>query len=625
MDGYIRIKTKIDNSEIDKQIKTLEAKIKKLQEDNTRKSQEQDVLQSEINKYEELTQNAEEYRQTIKKLEQDKANMVKTDPNLVVSTTPEYNNISTQLDAIKQKYMKATAEIDKQAPKIKKVYTKLSQIKDKQEENNLKMIQYRQEIEKVNMNNIQKGVNNVGKGISNQIKKIGKLAFAVVGIRSAWFAVRGAMNLVTRYDNQSAIDFEYIGFAISQILVPAVQQLAKLLYTVLSYVNAIMSAWFGINLFSNASAKAFQRMKNNASGTAKSVKEIQKSLQGFDEMNVISDSSKSNGTTAGGVAPSMDLSGMQGEIPAWLKWIIDNKDLITSVLGGIAAGILAIKFGLNGIKSLGISMMVTGIIKLVQDLQEYLKDPSWENFGKIITDIGLIVLGLGIIIGGVPAIIGGAIAIIVGLVVSNWQKIKELLQKAIEWIEEKINAFPGIANIVGNSILAIFKGVIEMVLNLFDGLFTGVKQILDGIIMIFKGDFKGGITSVAKGIGNILIGVVNGVTSGINAILYPIRTLIVEAGKIAGKNWTLNKISIPKIPLLAKGTVVSRPTPAIIGEAGAEAVVPLENNLEWLDKMADMISSKIGGSGNVNVYLDGRLIQRQMAKRGQQLAFSTNS
>ena len=37
------------------------------------------------------------------------------------------------------------------------------------------------------------------------------------------------------------------------------------------------------------------------------------------------------------------------------------------------------------------------------------------------------------------------------------------------------------------------------------------------------------------------------------------------------------------------------------------------------------ISSKIGGNGNVNVYLDGRLIQRQIAKKEQQLAFSTNS
>lgn len=625
MDGYLKIKTKIDNSDVDKQIKNLEGKIKKLQEDNSRKSQEQDVLQSEINKYEELTQSAEEYRQTIKKLEQDRANMVKADPNLVVSSTTEYNNISSQLDAIKQKYASATAEIDKQTPKINRVYTKLEQVKNKQIENNNKIAEFKQQIEQVNINNIQKGINNVGKGISNQIKKIGKLAFAVVGIRTAWYAVRGAINSVTQYNDQIATDFEYMRFAIAQFLVPAVQQLVKLLYTVLSYVNAITSAWFGVNLFSNASAKAFQKMKNNASGTAKSVKEIQKSLQGFDEMNVISDSSKSNGTTAGGVAPSMDLSGMQGEIPAWLKWIIDNKDLITSVLGGIAAGILAIKFGLNGIKSLGISMMVTGIIKLVQDLQEYLKDPSWENFGKIITDIGLIVLGLGIIIGGVPAIIGVAIAIIVGLVVSNWQKIKELLQKAIDWIDEKINSFPGAINILGNWILSIFKGAIQIVLNLFDGLFTGIKQILDGIIQIFRSDFKNGLTNVVKGIGNILIGIINGITAGINAVLYPIRALIVEAGKIAGKNWSLNNISIPKIPLLAQGTVVSRPTPAIIGEAGAEAVVPLENNLEWLDKMADMISSKIGGSRNVNVYLDGRLIQRQIAKKGQQLAFSTNS
>lgn len=47
----------------------------------------------------------------------------------------------------------------------------------------------------------------------------------------------------------------------------------------------------------------------------------------------------------------------------------------------------------------------------------------------------------------------------------------------------------------------------------------------------------------------------------------------------------------------AKGGIVKQATRAIIGEAGAEAVVPLENNTEWIDLLAD----KLGGRG-VNVY-----------------------
>ena len=41
MDGYLKIKTKIDNKDVDKGITELENKIKKLQEDNSKSSTEQ--------------------------------------------------------------------------------------------------------------------------------------------------------------------------------------------------------------------------------------------------------------------------------------------------------------------------------------------------------------------------------------------------------------------------------------------------------------------------------------------------------------------------------------------------------------------------------------------------------
>ena len=55
MDGYLKIKTKIDNKDIEKGIVELENKIKKLQLDNSKSSKEQDSLQKEVNKYEEIS------------------------------------------------------------------------------------------------------------------------------------------------------------------------------------------------------------------------------------------------------------------------------------------------------------------------------------------------------------------------------------------------------------------------------------------------------------------------------------------------------------------------------------------------------------------------------------------
>lgn len=58
------------------------------------------------------------------------------------------------------------------------------------------------------------------------------------------------------------------------------------------------------------------------------------------------------------------------------------------------------------------------------------------------------------------------------------------------------------------------------------------------------------------------------------------------------------QLGIKTINKLATGGIVRHATNAIIGEDGAEAVVPLENNTEWIDLLAE----KLGGRGGVNVY-----------------------
>lgn len=59
-----------------------------------------------------------------------------------------------------------------------------------------------------------------------------------------------------------------------------------------------------------------------------------------------------------------------------------------------------------------------------------------------------------------------------------------------------------------------------------------------------------------------------------------------------------------KIPRLATGGITNRPTTALIGEAGREAVLPLENNTEWMDDLADRI-----GSRNITIRFTGSLAE----------------
>lgn len=662
MDGYLKIKTKLDNSGIDKDITELENKIKKAQTDNLGLDKEATGLQEEISQYEKLCNEADKYKEKIKQLEAERKTL--TLGGLSSTNVPQYDSLTTNIDLMKQKYSQATLEINKQASKIDKVYSKLDRIKAKQTENNAKVQEFKDKIESIKINKVQNQINNIGKGIQGQISKIGKMAFAIIGIRTAWNAVRSVISIVSQYNSQVSTDLEYMRYCIANALVPIVQSLIKLLYTALSYINAISTAWFGINLFSNSSAKNFQKMKNNASGTAKSAKEIQKSLQGFDEMNILQDNTGSTGGSVGVSTPSMDLRNMQGEIPAWLKWIIENKDIILSVMAGVTAGLLAWKLGLGGIKALGIGVMVAGVVLAIQGVIAYLNDPTFNNFGKVIQGIGIAILGLAIIIGNLPLAVIAAVVIIWGTIVKYWEQIKTFFQGGIDWLKEKSDWIRQMFGDVVGDIYDNFVSGLQDVLNWLDSTMKGIKanfnEIISFIKNVFSGNWQGAWQNIFNIFSNIwegmkntvktifgLIGkmainigktvgatisgafkaVVNGVLWAIENILNtPIRTvnrLIGVINKVPGIN--LGYLNTFNLPRLAKGGVISQPTQAIIGEAGREAVVPLENNMEWLDMLADKLASKIGTSGGSYIInLDGRTIQRGQAKRQQELAFATN-
>ena len=623
-------------------------------------------LKEEIEDYEELCRKATEYKEKIKQLKAEKASMRKQNPSLAVAKdTPEYAGIRTQIAEMQQKYAQVNQEIDKQAPRLEKTYDKLEKIKAKQSENNVKIAEFKSKIESANMGKVQNSVEKVGKSISSQIGKIGRMTLAIAAIRTAWGLVNSTINLVAQNNKQVATDFEYMKFAIAQTLLPVIQKLIGFLYTVLSYINAIANAWFGINLFGNASVKSFQKMKNSASGTAKATKEIKKSLQGFDEANVISDTS-SGGSGAGSSTPSMDLSGIQGDVPEWMKWIIENKDLVLAVLAGIASGLLAVKLGLDPIKSLGLGVLIAGIVYTIQALIAYLNNPSWENFGKLLQGVGAVILGLGILIGSVPAIVVGAIVLIVGIIVKYWNQIKDFLQNGIDWLSGKSEWVHYMFGDTLARIYDIFVDRLQEILNIFDSVFTAIKGIFDGLIMFITGVFTGDwqkawegikkifssiweglkgivisvwnfikslVVNIAKSVGDVISGVfkaiVNSVLWAIESILNkPINTingLIGIINNVPGIHIT--KLNTFNLPRMARGGIVNQPTQAIIGEAGAEAVIPLENNTEGLKLLANMIASQMNAStanGTVNVYLDGRLIQRQVCKRTQELAFATN-
>lgn len=437
-DGSIVIGTKLDTSKFDKQVTDLQNKIKKEEDKKiileTKIDYQEAQLQNAIDKTDEL---ADAY-QRFKAL-QEKVFMRKATP-VDMETFQQLQKQYGTLEKIDDKFQRA---VDKQSD----LQIKIEQTKMQYEGVNQKVQEYKQKLNSINIEKQKKDVDGlkgsidkVGSSFTGAVKKAGKLALAIFGIRSAWMLLRRASSELSGYDEQYAANLEYIRFVLTQAIAPVLRYIVNLAMQLLSWINAIAQAWFGVNLFANGSVEAFQKMKKGAGGVSKAVKEIKKQLLGFDEVNVLS-SQSDTGTSAGagGVSmPNFDVSGLQGEVPQWLQWIVDHKDEILPVLAGIAGAILALKLGLGGIAALGIGLVIAGIVLLIQGIIDFMKDPSWKNFMTILAGIALIVAGIAIACGAwVVALIAIGVAI-VAYIIKNWDKVKEIFSKVGKWFYDKV-------------------------------------------------------------------------------------------------------------------------------------------------------------------------------------------
>ena len=190
-------------------------------------------------------------------------------------------------------------------------------------------------------------------------------------------------------------------------------------------------------------------------------------------------------------------------------------------------------------------------------------------------------------------IVSAAIEMIVSIIVGFVDYIRPIFE--IFWDAMKMIvtvAFEAIENIIEIA-LAVIRGLFEAGTALLKGDFGAVWDALKGIVVDalaaiwdFVSTFFGELLDFLKGlpekIGRATIGMFNGIKNafkeainfiirGWNALEFRVPGFSI--GPIGYDGFTLG---VPDIPLLADGGIVNRATLAVIGEAGPEAVVPLD-------------------------------------------------
>ncbi len=425
---------------------------------------------------------------------------------------------------------------------------------------------------------------------------------------------------------------------------PAINSLMNALSKVTGTLAVFVSGLFGTSL--KDAKKQAEGLSKSLDDTAKSGEKASGSLASFDNLEVISDSgsSASGGVNSGSninydgeIVYSQKLLDILNKIS---KWVTDNSEIVIGFIGGVTGALIALKLlGLDPIQSLGIGIALAGAIILIQGIINFIKDPSWENFGTILTGLSLILAGVAIAMLAVNAAnpvawIMLAIAAVVALgavIIKNWDSIKEVFSKIWSWISEKViepvktgfasageylkekwnkvkEFFSGLwegmkdgAKNAWEGIKKVFSTVATFFKNIFTNAWEGVKRVFSVGGKIFDG-IKDGILNGFKAIVNSIIGGINKVVSipfnGINFALKKIRDI--EFLGISPFKNLIKTINVPQIPKLATGAVIPPRSEfmAILGDQrrGVNIETPLDTMVEAFNKALD---DRKSGSGDV--------------------------
>lgn len=334
-------------------------------------------------------------------------------------------------------------------------------------------------------------------------------------------------------------------------------------------------------------------------------------------------------------------------------YIIDNWGVISGILtaAAIAIGIIVVAVAAYNIAKAGlIAQMPALIAGLVASTTAWL-----ANAAATMIALAPYIL--------VVAAIAAVIAIIVACI-KHWDEVKETCKKAWDaivnavssavesvkaWFGKMKDAISEKVNDIKSKVSEKFSQIKETMNNAV----SAAKEYAKGKLSEMKsaydeagGGIKGAVAAISTGVKSVFSDMFNAVDSLTGGKLSAIRD---KFGEILGAardkvkeiidkiksffnfNWSLPKLKMPHISITgkfsltppsvpkfsiswnAKGGVFDKPTIfgygnglQGIGEDGAEAVVPLENNTEWLDKIADKLSARMGTGSRIVLQVDGK-------------------
>lgn len=174
----------------------------------------------------------------------------------------------------------------------------------------------------------------------------------------------------------------------------------------------------------------------------------------------------------------------------------------------------------------------------------------------------------------------------IGTFITNlWNKV---LLPLFSWLIDIFGPFivdmwQAICDAVG-FLAGIITDAFTIIVSFFSTVFASLNDLIEnGIVQTLK-DFVSEVGDIFSNLWEIIKTPINWIIEGVNKVIGALNSLSVDVPDwvpgIGGQTWGFN---IPEIPMLANGGIVDQPTLNIAGEAGPEAITPI-------DKLEEMIA-----------------------------------